>query len=225
MLKNLWRMFRSPTSNAGPATRVEPTTPVPDPITPVPTPPNPSVTTTPARAPVRDRDDAAWDRYEDRETAGVYEWSYSGTTVHFSDQSWQYHEPDTYRPKRLSDRFYNELSADHVDQLLSKWTEASQKGRVREKLEQAAHVTYMRRKHSAEARALAELLTRQCIDTYGDRCSAQVFEWRAKLLIEAGDVNKAIEALTRRLESRLDNRERERLEKALRAAERAAKRR
>jgi hypothetical protein len=224
MLKNLWRMFRPPAPKTAPVARVEPTL-APDRTAPVPTPPNPSVTKSPEPATAGDRDHDAWDRSEERVPAGVYEWSYSGTTVHYSDQSWQHHEPDTYRPKRLSDRFYNELSADHVDQLLSKWNKASQKGRVRQLLEEAAHVTYMRRKQSGEARALADLIIRQCIDSYGDRCSSQVFEWRAKLLIEAGNLKDAIEALTRRLESRMDDKERERLEKALRAAERAAKRR
>ena len=97
-----------------------------------------------------------------------------------------YHEPDTYQPKALSDRFYNELSPAHVNELLGKWANAPQKGRVREHLERAAQVAYMRRKQSDEARALADLLTRQCIQVYPERCSWTVFDWRAKLLAEHG---------------------------------------
>ena len=67
-------------------------------------------------------------------------------------------------------------------------------------LEQAAHVAYMRRKHSDEARALADLLTRQCIEVNPKRCSHTVFEWRAKLFIEQGATANAIAVLKQGLD-------------------------
>ena len=100
---------------------------------PPPVPPAPVSAT-----PQADRDHEAWERYEERETAGAYSWTYDGTTVHYGDNSWQYHEPDTNRPKALDERFYNELSPDHVARLLAK-------GRSQH-LEQAVHVAYMRQK-------------------------------------------------------------------------------
>jgi hypothetical protein len=172
---------------------------------------------------LRDQDDAAWERYSERETDGEYSWSYGGTTVTYGDNSWQYHEPDTFRPKRLSERFYNELAPDHVNQLLANWTAAQRKGAVREHLEQAAHVAYMRREHSDATRALAALLTQQCIDMYPERCRPMMFEWRAKLLLERGQGDDAIQLLTSRLEGCRDERERKRLLKAMRAAERKRK--
>ena len=43
------------------------------------------------------------------EIDGAYSWTYDGTNVHYSDNSWQYHEPDTKRPKAIDERFYSEL--------------------------------------------------------------------------------------------------------------------
>jgi hypothetical protein len=120
----------------------------------------------------------------------------------------------------VGDRFYNELSPQHVNELLAKWGKATQKGRVRGQLEQVAQVAYMRRKHSDEARSLADLLTRQCIQTYSDRCSWMVFEWRAKLLAEQGLTADAVELLTKRLETCREDFERQGLLKALRVLER-----
>jgi hypothetical protein len=177
-----------------------------------PTPPPAPVSATP-QIPYRDRDDEAWERYEDREIDGAYSWTYDGTTVHYSDNSWQYHEPDTNRPKAIDERFYNELSPDHVARLLAK-------GRVRRHLEQAAHVAYMRRKHSHEARALADLLTRQCIEVNPKRCSWTVFDWRAKLLIEQGATANAIAVLKQGLDVCREDPGPERLLKALQKAER-----
>jgi hypothetical protein len=142
--------------------------------------------------------------------------TYDGTTIRYRDTSWQYHEPDTYRPKKVNERFYDGLSPDHVDQMLAKWNDASQKARVRERLEEAAHVAYMRRKRSDDVRALPELLARQFIETYKQRCSARVFQWRAKLLIEQGLATAAMQ----RLETCANDAEREPSLKALHQTER-----
>ena len=104
--------------------------------------------------------------------------------------------------------------------MLAKCNDASQKARVRERLEEAAHVAYMRRKQSDEARALAELLTRQCIETYKQRCSTRVFQWRAKFLVEQGLATAAVQLLMQRLEICTNDAEREPLLKALHQAER-----
>jgi hypothetical protein len=72
----------------------------------------------------------------------------------------------------------------------------------------------MRRKHSDEARSLADLLTGQCIHTYRDRCSWTVFDWRAKLLVEEGRTADAVQLLTKRLEACHDF-DRQKLMKAL----------
>jgi len=196
LLEKLWNLFR-PTRS--PAETIVP--PEPPSLAPA----SPSA----PRAPSCEQDDEAWERYENRETEGEYSWTYDGTTARYRDSSWQFHEPDTYRPKKVDERFYNELSPDHVNRLLSK-----------KHLEKAAYVAYMRRKHSDEARALADLLTRQCIETYRKRCSGLVFQWRAKLLIEQGLAANAIELLTQRLEICQNEAERELLLKALGRAER-----
>jgi hypothetical protein len=178
----------------------------------VPPPSSPAAPPTPSQATFHERDDVAWERYENRETDGEYSWTYAGTTVRYRDTSWQFHEPETYRPKKVSDRFYNELSPDHVDRLLSK-----------AHLEQAAQVAFMRRKQSDEARALADLLTRQCTEVYRKRYTVVVFQWRAQLLVEQGLAAEAIEMLTQRLAVCRDEYEREALSNALRRAERKPK--
>ena len=83
-------------------------------------------------------------------------------------------------------------------------------------------MSYMRRKHSDEARALADLLTRQCIEMYRDHCSSSALEWRARFLAEQGLTTEAAQLVTKRLESCRDESERERLQKVLRGVERKA---
>src|SRR5262245_30413901 len=195
MLNKLFRLFRS-TPTAPPQPVDVPDSKPLDPQPGAPPPPTADAGRTP-----RERDDAAWERYDDRVTAENYSWTYDGMTVTYRDDSWQYHEPDTYRPKALSSRFYNELSPEHVNELLGKWAAATHKGRVREHLERAAQVAYMRRKYSEEARSLANLLTRQCIQVYPERCSWGIFEWRAKLLAEQDLTADAVELLTKHSES------------------------
>jgi hypothetical protein len=208
MLNWFFRLFRSNSYPPAKAVEVQHQSPPP-------TQPSTDVGRT-----VRERDDAAWERYDDRVAAGKYSWTYDGTTVTYTDKSWEYHEPDTYRPKPLSDRFYNEVNPEHVNELLEKWAKATQKGRVREHLERAAEVAYMRRKHSGEARALGNLLTKQCIEIYPERCSWGVYEWRAKLLAELGLVADALELLKQYSETCKDDFAREKLLKTSRALER-----
>jgi hypothetical protein len=219
MLNWLWRLFRPNIPPAAetvdrhqisPSVDVQQVSPTPAPLT----------QNEPEHPLARDWDESAWENYDERVIPGNYSWTYDGITVTYSNSSWEYHEPNTYRPKALSDRFYNELSPDHVDELLSRWGKGTQKGRVREYLEQAAHVSYMRRNHSDEARSLAELLTRQCIQVYSVRCSWTVFAWRAKLLAEQGRPADAVELLTKRLDTCEDDSAREGLLKALRVLER-----
>ena len=73
----------------------------------------------------------------------------------------------------------------------------------------------MRRKHSDEARALADLLTRQCIEVNPKRCSWTVFDWRAKLLTEQGAMASAIAVLKQGLDVCHEGPGPERLLKAL----------
>jgi hypothetical protein len=201
MLKTLVNLFRSK--------------PPPVAETPVEQPAAPATASKAPETSFRNHDDAAWEKYHDsRDIASSYSWTYNGTTVQYRELSWQFHEPDTFRPKAVRERFYNELSPQHVNQLLEKWDTAEQKRRAREQLAQAAQVAYMRRKHSGEARSLADLLTQQSIEVYPKRCSGRVFEWRAKLLLEQGLAANAIQLLTQRLDMCRDEPERERLLKA-----------
>jgi hypothetical protein len=206
MLKRLWNALRSRKPPVESAVDCQP-------------PKEPAPIAYPGRPETQGLEERPPEAYIQRPKPLAYSWTYDGTTVRYGDSSWQYHEPDTYRTKALNDRFYNELSPQHVDQLLSKWAGASQKGRVRERLENAAHVAYMRRKQSTEAAALADLLTRQCVELYREQCSSIAIEWRAKFLVEEDRANEAVDLLTKHLKTRLEEFERDRLQKVLRAAE------
>jgi hypothetical protein len=220
MLNRLWRLFRPTTSPAAQAFDVPQTSPNAD-VQQASSSPAPLINKEHEYL-SRERDQLAWEHNGESVTPGNYSWTYDGTTVTYSDRSWEYHEPDAYRPKPINDRFYNELSPLHVNELLSKWANATQKGRVREPLERAAQVAYMRRKHSDEARSLGDLLTQQCIQAYPERCSWTVFEWRAKLLAEQRRMAEALELLTKCLKTCQDDLARQKLLKALRALERKA---
>ncbi len=134
--------------------------------------------------------------YDDDELE--FSWTHNGETVTLDEMAWAHREPDTIRPKRLDDRFYNELSPKHVSKLLKSYAQAKNKKRAEGKLLLAMEAAAAPSNEGPQATALALLLTQQhrdeCFDpdSYSSAAAALM---RSKMLERLGRMDESVEVV------------------------------
>jgi hypothetical protein len=118
--------------------------------------------------------------------------------VRIKFNSWEHFEPDLPTPKRLDDRFYNEMAPVHVVRVLSKYVKLRNPTKRAEELWRAIDVAYHRREQGAVTREFAELLVEHFAAHHRnlDR-RPEAYVWQAKLLEGRERWDEAVTVLER----------------------------